>query len=65
MENYDYQNTLWYSKALEAAENCFTMTPHLMPPIARTAAAGMNVHLSKPIEPNLLWTTLQQLIGGE
>lgn len=32
--------------------------------IARTAAAGMNVHLSKPIEPNILWTTLLQMICG-
>lgn len=32
--------------------------------IARTAAAGMNAHLSKPIDPELLWTTLQQLIAG-
>lgn len=32
--------------------------------IARTAAAGMNVHLSKPIDPNLLWTTLQQMMSG-
>lgn len=31
--------------------------------IARTAAAGMNIHLSKPIDPELLWTTLQQLIS--
>lgn len=31
--------------------------------IARTAAAGMNVHLSKPIDPELLWTTLQKLIS--
>lgn len=30
--------------------------------IARTAAAGMNAHLSKPIEPELLWETLQQLL---
>lgn len=33
--------------------------------IARTAAAGMNVHLSKPIEPNILWATLLQMICGE
>ena len=32
--------------------------------IARTAAAGMNVHLSKPIDPRLLWTTLQQVMSG-
>lgn len=29
--------------------------------IARTAAAGMNAHLCKPIEPELLWSTLQQV----
>lgn len=32
--------------------------------IARTAAAGMNVHLSKPIDPRLLWITLQQVMRG-
>lgn len=32
--------------------------------IARTAAAGMNAHLSKPIDADLLWTTLQQLISA-
>lgn len=31
--------------------------------IARTAAAGMNSHLSKPIDPDLLWSTLQQMIS--
>ncbi len=31
--------------------------------IARTAAAGMNVHLSKPIDPELLWSTLEKLIS--
>ncbi|MBP3477766.1 MAG: response regulator [Lachnospiraceae bacterium] len=29
--------------------------------IARTAAAGMNAHLCKPIEPEILWATLQQV----
>lgn len=29
--------------------------------IARTAAAGMNIHLCKPIEPEILWATLLQL----
>lgn len=29
--------------------------------IARTAAAGMNAHLCKPIEPEILFTTLQQV----
>lgn len=32
--------------------------------IARTAAAGMNAHLSKPIDPDLLYSTLQQTISG-
>lgn len=31
--------------------------------IARTAAAGMDAHLSKPIEPELLYGTLQQLMA--
>lgn len=31
--------------------------------IARTSAAGMNIHLSKPIDPHLLWTTLQQMMS--
>lgn len=30
--------------------------------IARTVAAGMNAHLSKPIDQDLLWSTLQQKI---
>lgn len=30
--------------------------------IARTAAAGMNAHLSKPIAPDMLWAALQQLL---
>lgn len=30
--------------------------------IARTAAAGMNAHLSKPIDPELLWAALQQML---
>lgn len=29
--------------------------------IARTTAAGMNAHLCKPIEPETLWLTLQQM----
>lgn len=33
--------------------------------IARTTAAGMNAHLSKPIDSALLWGTLQQLIFKE
>ena len=33
--------------------------------IARTAAAGMNAHLSKPIDADLLWTTLQKLISEQ
>lgn len=29
--------------------------------IARTAASGMNIHLCKPIEPEILWSALLQL----
>lgn len=32
--------------------------------IARTVAAGMNAHLSKPIDQDLLWFTLQQNISS-
>lgn len=32
--------------------------------IAHTTAAGMNAHLCKPIEPEVLWLTLQQMQGG-
>lgn len=33
--------------------------------VEKSAAAGMNAHLSKPIEPQLLYATLARFLGGD
>jgi CheY-like chemotaxis protein len=33
--------------------------------IEKSRAAGMNAHLSKPIEPRILYSTLDRLLNGE
>ncbi|MEG2120174.1 MAG: response regulator, partial [Pseudoflavonifractor sp.] len=33
--------------------------------IEKTRAAGMNAHLAKPIDPQLLYQTMQRFLGGE
>jgi CheY-like chemotaxis protein len=39
------------------------MTAHSLPEdIARSEAVGMNIHLTKPIDANLLITTIKKLI---